>query len=110
MTRLACLLGLLIFAGCISDTETRARDAEKKIKQSIPDVEGLALAQQATPEEIKQAQQALTVAKEYQGEITGQLDSVTVNAIEAFQRSHGIEDDGMLNAKTKTALRTAGAS
>ncbi len=106
MLRLACAFAvLLLVTGCTTDNETRAREAADKIKQSIPDIEAAALAQKTTPEEIKAAQQALTSAKEYQGEVTGVLDSVTINAIEAFQRSHGITDDGILNDKTRAALK-----
>ena len=84
--------------------ETRARKAAERIKESIPDVETQALAQKTTPEQVKQAQQALKAANEYQGEVTGTLDSVTVNSIEAFQRAHGLTADGILNGRTQRAL------
>ncbi|MFQ5667896.1 MAG: peptidoglycan-binding protein [Candidatus Binatia bacterium] len=100
------LAALLVLGACSSHgVEERARQAEKKIKASIPDVEGRALAQKTTPEQVKRAQAALTVANEYQGEINGQLDAVTVNAIEAFQRSRGIKADGILNEKTERSLQ-----
>ncbi|MBI3785799.1 MAG: peptidoglycan-binding protein [Deltaproteobacteria bacterium] len=101
-------LALVIVAvafGCNADPEARARQAAEKVKESIPDVEAKALAQKLSADEVHSAQQALIIAKEYLGEATGKLDSVTVNAIEAFQRSHGITDDGMLNDATKKALQ-----
>ena len=99
------LLALVTLASCTTDTETRGREALEKIKESIPDVEAKALTQNVTPEEVKATQQALLAAKEYLGEVDGKLDSVTVNAIEAFQRAHGIADDGMLNEETTSALQ-----
>ena len=97
---------VVLLAGCTGgDTEARARQAAEKIKESIPDVEAKALAQAVTPEEVREAQAGLAVAKEYLGEVNGKLDSVTVNAIEAFQRAHRIQDDGILNAQTKAALK-----
>jgi peptidoglycan hydrolase-like protein with peptidoglycan-binding domain len=96
----------LALAGCTGqDDERRGREALEKIKESMPDVEARALAQKVTPEQVKQAQAALQVAGEYLGEVNGKLDAVTVNAVEAFQRSHGIRDDGMLNEKTQRLLR-----
>ena len=94
---------------CNEETgELRAREALEKMQSSIQDPMAIALAQKTTPEEIKQAQTALTGLKEYMGEINGKLDSVTVNAIEAFQRSRGLEDDGILDAETKKLLAEAG--
>lgn len=102
-------VGLLGFAslwsGC-SDTEARARQAAEKMKQSMPDVEARALAQPLSEAEVKEAQEGLRAASEYLGEIDGKLDSVTVNAIQAFQRSRGVKDDGILNDRTKRELRT----
>ncbi len=98
-------LGVLLCTGCSRESaEARARAAAEKVKESMPDVEAKALAQRLTPERVKHAQAALTAAQEYQGEIDGQLDAVTVNAIEAFQRAHGLKGDGMLNDKTEKAL------
>jgi len=103
---------VLLLGGCLGvvacdeqSVEQRARDAREKVLGSIPNRMAVALAQKATPEEIKQAQQSLTVVKEYMGEINGQLDAVTVNAIQAFQRAHGLTDDGILSAETKKLLR-----
>ena len=103
----ACALGVMLTTvGCSSDdAERRAREAAEKIKESMPDVEAKALAQKTSPEDVKLAQEALTVAHEYMGEINGTLDAVTVNSIEAFQRSRGIKGDGMLNDKTMGLLK-----
>jgi peptidoglycan hydrolase-like protein with peptidoglycan-binding domain len=105
---LLILVTLSAVAGCTSkNAETRAREAEKKIKDSIPDVVGAALAQPATPEQIKHAQEQLKVLSEYLGEPTGRLDAVTVSAIQAFQREQGIKADGMLTDKTMRLLQEA---
>lgn len=99
------LLASVAVMACSEDSvERRARDAAEKIQGSIPNQMAIALAQEATPEEIKQAQQALTAVKEYMGEINGKLDPVTINAIQAFQRTHGLDDDGILDAETKRLL------
>jgi peptidoglycan hydrolase-like protein with peptidoglycan-binding domain len=110
MRRTLIILTLTVVAACTGkDAETRAREAEKKIKESIPDVVGAALAQKATPEEIKQVQEELKVLSEYLGEPTGQLDAVTVSAIQAFQRTQGIKADGILTDKTLRLLQEAAA-
>lgn len=104
------LVAVASLAACTSgDAETRAREAERKIKESIPDVVGAALAQNATPEQVKQAQEQLKVLSEYLGDATGKLDAVTVSAIQAFQRTQGIKADGMLTDKTMRALQDAAA-
>jgi len=103
-------LSLLSTACSDSNVETRAREAAEKIKESMPDVEAKALAQTATAEDIKLAQEALTTVKEYMGEINGVLDSVTINAIQAFQKTNGLTADGILTDKTKKLLRDAIAS
>jgi peptidoglycan hydrolase-like protein with peptidoglycan-binding domain len=93
-------------AACDSEsTEQRARAAAEKIQSSIPNQLAVALKQKASPEEVKEAQEALTVAKEYLGEVNGDLDAVTVNAIQAFQRRNGLEDDGILDEETTRLLR-----
>jgi peptidoglycan hydrolase-like protein with peptidoglycan-binding domain len=95
--------------GCNEEsTERRAREAVEKFQNALPDRMAVALEQKATAEEIKQAQQALTAQKEYMGEINGQLDAVTVNAIQAFQRAQGLDDDGILDDQTKKLLAEAG--
>jgi len=105
---LLILLTLSALVGCTGqNAETRAREAEKKIKESIPDVVGAALAQKATPEQITQAQQELKVLSEYLGDTTGKLDAVTVSAIQAFQRTQGLKADGMLTDRTMRLLQEA---
>ena len=107
---LLILATLSAIAACTGkNAETRAREAEKKIKESIPDVVAAALAQNATPEQIKQAQEELKVLSEYLGESTGKLDAVTVSAIQAFQRTEGLKADGMLTDKTMRLLQEAAA-
>ena len=101
----ATALLLCLLPACSGgNREERERQAAKEINESIKDVEAIALEQKASPEVIKEAQQHLTALKEYQGEVNGKLDSVTINAIQAFQRSAGIEDDGILNEKTRLKL------
>src|SRR5262245_1043352 len=100
------LVTAIALVGCTGESsEQRGREALEKIKESMPDVEAKALAQKTTPEDVKEAQTALKLAKEYLGEVNGKLDSVTVNSIQAFQRAHGLTADGMLNSKTQRLLR-----
>jgi peptidoglycan hydrolase-like protein with peptidoglycan-binding domain len=74
-----------------------------------PDLEAVAIAQKIDPEVVKEVQQNLTAIHEYQGEITDKLDGVTVNAIQAFQRSAGLNDDGIVNPRTRERLKEAAA-
>ncbi len=100
------IAGLLAFTGCSHKSlEERAREQAEKVIGAMGAEQARALDQKVTPEVVTQAQQALTQAHEYLGEVNGKLDAVTVNAIEAFQRSHGVKDDGMLNDKTQRLLR-----
>jgi peptidoglycan hydrolase-like protein with peptidoglycan-binding domain len=96
--------GLLVVACSGKSAEMRAREQVEKVKEAIPDVEAKALAQKVTPEEVQKAQAALMAAHEYLGAVNGQLDAVTVNAIEAFQRAHGLKGNGILDEKTQRAL------
>ena len=99
-------MALLLLAGCSNESsEQRARETAERIKESIPDVEARALEQKVTPEQVKRAQAALTAAHEYLGEVSGKLDAVTVNAVEAFQLAHGLAGDGILNEKTERLLQ-----
>jgi len=99
---------LLAAVGCTGgDAETRAREAAEKIKESMPDVEAKALAQGASADDVKRAQEALTAIHEYMGEVNGQLDAVTINAIQAFQKAQGLESNGILTEKTKGLLAEA---
>jgi murein L,D-transpeptidase YcbB/YkuD len=107
-----CALALLgVGTGCKGRSiEERAREAEKKMKDSLgPDLEAVAIAQPLDPAVTKEVQENLTAINEYQGELNGKLDSVTVNAIQAFQRTAGLKDDGIVDEQTRTKLQTAGA-
>jgi len=105
---LLAVAALLTAAGCSQeDAERRAREAADKVMESIPDVHARAAEQDAAPEDVRLAQRALTAVHEYQGEIHGELDRVTINAIQAFQRTHGLRDDGILAGRTMALLRAA---
>lgn len=101
---IAFALALTPLLACEDSTERRGREALEAVRESMPDRVAAALAQKTTPEDVTAAQKALTAVKEYMGEINGKLDSVTINAIQSFQRTHGIDDDGILNDKTKKLL------
>jgi peptidoglycan hydrolase-like protein with peptidoglycan-binding domain len=58
---------------------------------------------------VKEAQQHLRVLKEYLGEPDGKLDSVTVNAIQAFQDANGLTANGMLTDETMAKLKEEAA-
>ena len=89
------------------DANTRAREAEEKIRAQIKDPMAEALAQKLSPERVKEAQEYLQTLHEYLGEANGVLDSVTVNAIQAFQDSHGLAASGMLTDQTLEKMRDA---
>ena len=104
----AGLVAAAFAAGCTGQSvEERARETAEKIQKSMVDVEAIALAQQADTAVISEVQRNLTAVSEYQGEITGKLDSVTVNAIQAFQRTAGLKDDGLITAATREKLAAA---
>lgn len=99
-------VGALLMTSCSHGSiEDRAREQAEKVIASMGDAETRALAQKATPQQVQQAQEALTIVHEYMGEVNGKLDAITVNAVEAFQRSHGLKDDGILNDKTQHLLQ-----
>jgi murein L,D-transpeptidase YcbB/YkuD len=105
LVSVSCLNALLL-AGCSRESlEERARKQAEKVIEGMGEKENRALAQQVTPEQVRQAQEALTRAHEYMGEVNGTLDAVTINAIEAFQRAHGLTDTGILNKKTQRLLQ-----
>ena len=87
--------------------EERMRDIEKRMKDSLPKTQEIALKQNAAPEVVKKAQEQLTVLKEYLDPPSGKIDMVTVNAIQAFQRSEGLHEDGLLNEETVKRLDEA---
>ena len=100
-------MSVAVLACSPEHAEQRARLAAAKMKESLPDIDGAAQAQHAAPEVVRAAQQALTTLQEYHGEITGELDQVTINAIQAFQRTQGLRDDGVLDARTQQRLAAA---
>jgi peptidoglycan hydrolase-like protein with peptidoglycan-binding domain len=105
-----CLVFLWGGIGCdAQSSEMRARKAAEKMKESLPDIDGKALAQNLPREDVERIQQQLTTVKEYQGEISGELDTVTVNAVQAFQRAQGVRDDGVLTAETRRLLENRAA-
>jgi peptidoglycan hydrolase-like protein with peptidoglycan-binding domain len=107
-TAAALLLGGLVGAGCRGQTvEERARDTLEKIQASMVDVEAVALEQKVSADVVSEVQRNLTAIHEYQGEIDGKLDSVTVNAIQAFQRTAGLKDDGIISETTRQKLAAA---
>jgi len=103
---IAVALMALAFFGC-KDSATRAREAEELIRKQLKDPMADALAQKLPPDLVKEAQQHLGKLREYQGQADGTLDSVTVNAIQAFQTAHGLTANGMLTDETMKKLREA---
>jgi len=102
------VLAALAAAGCSRQSvEERARDTLEKIQAGMVDVEAIALEQKADPAVISEVQRNLTAINEYQGEINGKLDSVTVNAIQDFQRTVGLKDDGIITDTTRQKLAAA---
>ena len=92
--------------GC-KDAQTRAKEAEEQIRKQLKDPMAEALAQKLPPDKVKEAQEYLRAVKEYLGETDGVLDSVTINAIQAFQDAHGLPANGMLTDATLQKLREA---
>jgi peptidoglycan hydrolase-like protein with peptidoglycan-binding domain len=88
-------------------TEERARETAEKMQKSLVDVEAIALDQTVDRAVVSEVQRNLTAINEYQGEIDGKLDSVTVNAIQAFQRTAGVKDDGIITDATRQKLAAA---
>jgi len=105
---LIAALAALAAAGCSNrSVEDRAREAAEKIQKEMADTDAPALEQQLDPAVVSEAQRQLAAVHEYQGEIDGKIDSVTVNAIQAFQRTAGLKDDGLLTEQTRTKLAAA---
>jgi peptidoglycan hydrolase-like protein with peptidoglycan-binding domain len=104
------LVAALAAAGCSrKSVEERARETAEKLQKSMVDVEGIALEQKADPAVVSEVQRNLTTINEYQGEIDGKIDSVTVNAIQSFQRTANLPDDGLINETTRKKLAAAAA-
>ncbi|MEG4999980.1 peptidoglycan-binding domain-containing protein [Microcoleus sp. B4-D4] len=53
---------------------------------------------------VATVQEVLRVSQHYGGEIDGQFSTLTEKAVRAFQKSFGIEADGVVNGETWTAL------
>jgi murein L,D-transpeptidase YcbB/YkuD len=105
------LIGVLAVAGCSNQSvEDRARDTLEKIQKSMVDVEAIALEQKVDPAVVSEVQRNLTAINEYQGENDGKLDSVTINAIQSFQRTASLKDDGIITEATRQKLAAAAAS
>lgn len=106
------MLAAAVLAGaCHGRGDAEAgRAAAAAMQRSIPDVDATALAQTIDAGTITEVQRQLTVLHEYQGAIDGQLDAVLVNALQAFQRSAGLRDDGRLTAETRRRLTRAAAA
>jgi len=97
--------GLFLWACSGKGAADRAREAAEEVRRSIPNVDATAVAQKADPGTVKEVQAILRGLHEYMGEINGELDAVTVHSIQAFQRSAGLPDDGILDGRTLARLR-----
>jgi len=110
-TRLLLALLALLAPACSRETaEERARKTAETIQKGMVDVEAVALDQKADPSVVSEVQRQLTALHEYQGEINGQIDSVTVNALQAFQRAAGLADTGLITPETRAKLTAAAAA
>jgi hypothetical protein len=108
---LAFLFALFVVIGCKGKTiEEREREAADLMTRSMKDVDGIALAQEVDAAVIKEVQEHLTTIHEYQGPINGKLDSVTINALQAFERSQDMKDDGLIDPKVRERLATVAKS
>jgi len=108
LTWLAAAALATLGLACSGDiAEEKARLAAEKAQETIRPLDAGAMAQDIDADTVKQVQEQLTTLKEYMGPITGRLDQVTLNALEAFQRTHDITADGRFNEETLEALATA---
>jgi peptidoglycan hydrolase-like protein with peptidoglycan-binding domain len=111
------LLFALVGAGCSSGDsqatakamEQRMREIEKKMKDSMPKTQQIAITQKVDAALITRAQEALTTLKEYMDKPSGKIDMVTVNAIQAFQRREGVPEDGLLTEELLKKIEEAAA-
>jgi peptidoglycan hydrolase-like protein with peptidoglycan-binding domain len=55
-------------------------------------------------EAVATVQEVLRISKHYGAKIDGEFSSLTEKAVSAFQKSFGIETDGIVNQETWTAL------
>jgi peptidoglycan hydrolase-like protein with peptidoglycan-binding domain len=88
----------------------RMKEIEKRMKDSLPKTQEIALAQKADPATVGKAQTGLRALKEYMDEPTGKIDAVTVNAIQAFQRHEGLDEDGLLTPELAARIERAAAA
>ena len=108
---LALLVVLAAAPACKTKTiEEREREAADLMTRSMKDVDAIALAQQVDPAVVKEVQEHLTTIHEYQGQINGKLDAVTINALQAFERSQDMKDDGIIDPKVRERLSAAAQS
>jgi Putative peptidoglycan binding domain len=102
------LVAAVALAACSSPSqEELGRRAVEEGKASSRALDAAAHEQKIDPETVKRVQQELTTLKEYMGPITGKLDPVTLNAFEAFQRSRGMDADGMMTDDALSQLTEA---
>ena len=74
---LAAGAAAMLLAGCGRDAaEARARAAAERVRQTLTDDSERALGQRVPLEQVRAAQQALSVLHEYYGDIDGRLDTV----------------------------------
>ena len=107
MPRVPLLTLLLLLTGCPQhSTEERIEAAQQQVQQSLRD-SNAALQQDIDPDVLREVQSNLKTLNEYHGDINGILDSVTVNAIQAFQRSAGLDDAGIIDSCTRERLAAA---
>lgn len=111
LVSLALAAGLLVsLSACSGDiSEEKAREIAERARRSIQPIDAGALEQEIDPAVIKRVQKELTALHEYMGPINGKLDSVTINAFEAFQRRQGLTADGRFATDTLRLLSAEAA-
>lgn len=98
-------------ASCSGElSEEKARLAAEQAQAGIQPLDAGALDQDVDEATVKKVQEQLTALREYMGPIDGKLDQVTLNALEAFQRTRDIAADGRFNPETLAALDEAAPS
>ena len=88
-------------------TEDRIEAARERVQQSLRNSDPAAFQQDIDAAVVREVQSDLRRLNEYHGDISGILDSVTVNAIQAFQRSAGLDDTGIIDSRTRERLAAA---
>jgi hypothetical protein len=112
--RTIAFVAVLALAGCQTgpgETEeskeafkARMMEIEKRMRDSMPKTQEIALKQKLDPKIVEKAQRELGVLKEYLDPPTGKIDFITVNSIQAFQRHMELAEDGLLDEKTLELL------